>query len=85
MRKRLQQSADMDDVVTKESGTILAQPVELTDAEMDEVAAGQGLGVETAYFHGSAPDFVLNQVNLVTQGDEHASVGVAPGHGTSTL
>ncbi len=64
--------------------TSVPEPVELTDAEMDKVAAGQGFGVETAYFSGSAPLFVLNQVNLVTQGDENAAVDVAPGHGKNT-
>ena len=59
------------------------EPVELTDAEIDQVAAGQGFGVETAFFSGSAPLFVLNQVNLVTQGDEHenSSLLITPGHG----
>jgi hypothetical protein len=57
---------------------------QMSDAEMDKVTAGQGFGVETAYFSGSAPLFVLNQVNLVTQGDENAAVNVAPGHGMST-
>ena len=63
-----------------------AEPVELTDAEMDKVAAGQGFGVETAFFHGSAPVFVLNQVNLVTQGDENEKSPhlITPGHGKSS-
>lgn len=59
-------------------------PVELTDAELDKVAAGQHFGVETAYFHGSASLFVLNQVNYVNQAVANAAVDVAPGHGQRT-
>jgi hypothetical protein len=68
------------------NNTSVPEPVELTDAEIDKVTGGQGFGVETAHFHGSAPLFVLNQVNLVTQGDEHESspLLITPGHGKLT-
>ena len=60
---------------------------QMSDAEMDKVTAGQGFGVETAFFHGSAGSAAIdvqNNVNLVNQGNENAAVNVQPGHGIGT-